>query len=216
MSKVLQKDTEEFHSKGVTKTTIFIQESRSLSADNFSHSSLQSQEFPEIINKDDTVWKRENIGSPMEQPTFNGEETNSTDNYSGEFPKKPCHFSAHAKEDEGVLIDKGKWLLKENHLIRRSPPEQTGMYGNLDTTSTDTDLDTNGDDAPYSHFGNLNQYPVLNEISSYADLSEIPVVIVSSLHFPEQSLKKYNVVKILDKSTMLPSDLTNTVQETLG
>lgn len=179
MSKVLQKDTEEFHSKGVTKTTIFIQESRSLSADNFSHSSLQSQEFPEIINKDDTVWKRENIGSPIEQPTFNGEETNSTDNYSGEFPKKPCHFSAHAKEDEGVLIDKGKWLLKENHLIRRSPPEQTGMYGNLDTTSTDTILDTNGDDAPYSHFGNLNQYPVLNEISS----SELEDMVRPSKNF---------------------------------
>lgn len=59
-------------------------------------------------------------------------------------------------------------------------------------------------------------FAFLNEISSYADLSEIPVVIVSSLHFPEQSLKKYNVVKILDKSTMLPSDLINTVQETLG
>lgn len=165
MSKVLQKDTEEFHSAMVTKNTIFFQEPRPLSADNFSHSLLQSQEFPEIINKDDTVWKRENISSPTEKPTFNGEETNSADNYSGEFPKKHCHSSTHSKED-GVLIDKGKWLLKENHLIRRSPPEQTGMYANLDTTSTDTVLDTNGDDAPYSHFGNLNQYPILNEISS--------------------------------------------------
>lgn len=178
MSKVLQKDTQEFYSAVVTKNTIFFQEPRPLSADNFSHSSLQSQEFPEIINKDDTVWKGENISSPTEQPTLNGEEKNSADNYSGEFPKKH-HSSAHSKEDEGVLIDKGKWLLKENHLIRRSPPEQTGMYGNLDTTSTDTVLDTNGDDAPYSHFGNLNQYPVLNEISS----SELEDMVRPSKNF---------------------------------
>lgn len=39
---------------------------------------------------------------------------------------------------DGVLIDQGRWLLKENHLIRKSPPLSSGMYGNSDSTSTDS------------------------------------------------------------------------------
>ncbi|KAF3822466.1 hypothetical protein GH733_007840 [Mirounga leonina] len=56
--------------------------------------------------------------------------------------------------EEGVLIDKGKWLLKENHLLRVSSPENSGLYGNADTTSVDTLLN-NSNEVPYSHFGNL-------------------------------------------------------------
>ncbi|CAG12276.1 unnamed protein product [Tetraodon nigroviridis] len=43
---------------------------------------------------------------------------------------------------DGVLIDQGRWLLKENHLIRKSPPLSSGMYGNADSTSTDSIEDT--------------------------------------------------------------------------
>lgn len=163
MSKALQKDAEEFSSAVVKKNIQLFQEPRPCFAEKFSHSSLSSQEFPEIINKDETTRRKEHTSSPT---TPNGEETNYINDNSGERPKQHCQPSVHANEDEGILIDKGKWLLKENHLIRRSPPERTGMYGNLDTTSTDTVLDTNSDDAPYSHFGYLNHYPVLNEISS--------------------------------------------------
>ncbi|XP_009471389.1 PREDICTED: oxygen-regulated protein 1 [Nipponia nippon] len=166
MSKVFQKDTEEFHSAVVEKSIYFSQEPRSCSAEKLSHSSLPSQEFPVNINKDDTILSRESTSLPTPQPTLNREETSYTNDRSGESPKQHCQPSVRANEDEGILIDKGKWLLKENHLIRRSPPEQIGMYDNLDTTSTDTVLDTNSEDVPYSHFGNLNQYPVLNEISS--------------------------------------------------
>ncbi|XP_074064877.1 oxygen-regulated protein 1-like [Macrotis lagotis] len=74
--------------------------------------------------------------------------------------------------DEGVLIDKGKWLLKEDHLLRVSSLENTGMYGYVDTTSADTLLDNNSDEIPYSHFGNLNQGPTLAEISS-SELEEM-------------------------------------------
>ncbi|XP_069477157.1 oxygen-regulated protein 1 isoform X1 [Ambystoma mexicanum] len=70
------------------------------------------------------------------------------------------------EEDDGVLIEKGRWLLWENHLVRRSPPERTGMYGNLDTTSADTMLDNTSDDVPYSHFKNQNQPLPTAEISS--------------------------------------------------
>ncbi|XP_075000608.1 oxygen-regulated protein 1-like [Calonectris borealis] len=165
-SKVFQKDTEEFHSAVVEKNIYFSQEPRSCPAEKLSHSSRPSQEFPVNINKDNTISRRENTSLPTPQPTLNREETSYTNDRSGESPKQHCQPSVRANEDEGILIDKGKWLLKENHLIRRSPPERIGMYGNLDTTSTDTVLDTNSDDVPYSHFGNLNQYPVLNESSS--------------------------------------------------
>ncbi|KAJ8336484.1 hypothetical protein SKAU_G00377040 [Synaphobranchus kaupii] len=49
---------------------------------------------------------------------------------------------------DGVLIDKGRWLLKENHLIRKSPPVPCGMYGNAETTSADSGRDDVSDDIP--------------------------------------------------------------------
>ncbi|XP_073487714.1 oxygen-regulated protein 1-like [Aquarana catesbeiana] len=61
-----------------------------------------------------------------------------------------CLISQKPNKGE-VLIEKGRWLLKENHLVRRSPPEASGMYGNLDTTSADTLLDNTSDDVPYLH-----------------------------------------------------------------
>lgn len=52
-------------------------------------------------------------------------------------PQTP-RFPVNAESDsgEGILIDKGRWLLKYNHLIRKSPPTPAGMYEDLDTTST--------------------------------------------------------------------------------
>lgn len=46
---------------------------------------------------------------------------------------------------DGVLIDQGRWLLKENHLIRKSPPVTSGMYGNTDSTSTDSSQENDED-----------------------------------------------------------------------
>ncbi|XP_026697513.1 oxygen-regulated protein 1 isoform X2 [Athene cunicularia] len=171
MSKVFKTDTEESHFAVVEKNVCFSQKPMSCSAEKLSHSSLPPQEFPANINKDDTISKPENTSLPTLQPTLNREETSYTNDCSVESPKQHCQPSIRANEDEGVLIDKGKWLLKENHLIRISSPERIGMYGNLDT-STDTVLDTNSDDVPYSHFGNLNQYPDLKEISS-SELEEM-------------------------------------------
>ncbi|KAM6318720.1 oxygen-regulated protein 1-like [Aegotheles albertisi] len=175
MSKVFQKDTEEFDSAVVEKTISFSQKLDS-SVEKLSHS---SQEFPVNISKDCTILRSKNTSLPTPQATLNKEETSYTNDRSGESPKQHLEPSVQANEDEGILIDKGKWLLKENHLIRRSPPERIGMYGNLDTTSTDTVFDTNSDDVPYSHFGNLNQYPVLNEISS----SELEDIVKPSENF---------------------------------
>ena len=59
-------------------------------------------------------------------------------------------------------------------------------------------------------------FTFLNEIVSYEDTGKIPVVIISSLDFQLESLKNYNVVKILNKDTLLPNDLRAVSQEILA
>lgn len=59
-------------------------------------------------------------------------------------------------------------------------------------------------------------FTFLNEIASYSDLSNIPIIIVSSLNFPMQTLESYNVKKILNKVTMTPQDLPAAISEILS
>lgn len=59
-------------------------------------------------------------------------------------------------------------------------------------------------------------FTFLNEIASYSDLSCIPIIIVSSLNFPMQTLESYNVKKILNKATMTPQDLPAVISEILS
>ncbi|XP_060133819.1 oxygen-regulated protein 1-like [Zootoca vivipara] len=125
-----------------------------------------SPKIPEDLNANNDMWENENATLPAPQFSLNGEEAYYNDDCSVEYTNQHCQSREHIAEDEGVLIDKGKWLLKENHLIRRSPPENSGMYGNADTTSADTAFDNHSDEIPYSHFGNLNLRPPLKEISS--------------------------------------------------
>lgn len=56
-------------------------------------------------------------------------------------------FSPKKDPADGVLIDQGRWLLKENHLIRKSPPVSLGMYGQLDSTSIDTGQENSSEDS---------------------------------------------------------------------
>lgn len=74
--------------------------------------------------------------------------------------------------EEGVLIGKGKWLLKENHMLRVSSPENSDKCSNADTTSVDTLLDNNSNEVPYSRFGNLAPGPNMAELSS-SELEEL-------------------------------------------
>nr|XP_023684337.1 oxygen-regulated protein 1-like [Paramormyrops kingsleyae] len=67
-------------------------------------------------------------------------------------PEQRMVHSTAEDMSEGVLIDKGQWLLKENHLIRMSPPGPLGMYGNMDTTSASTGQENGSDDIPASYF----------------------------------------------------------------
>ncbi|XP_062260871.1 oxygen-regulated protein 1 [Platichthys flesus] len=64
---------------------------------------------------------------------------------------QPVSLSSEKDTGDGVLIDQGRWLLKENHLIRKSPPVALGMYGNMDSTSTDTGQENAGEDSPLHH-----------------------------------------------------------------
>ena len=50
-------------------------------------------------------------------------------------------------------------------------------------------------------------FAVLNEMRSYPELMDVPVVIVSSVAVSGDIAEKYGVVAVLDKSTMKPSDL---------
>ncbi|ELW71980.1 Oxygen-regulated protein 1 [Tupaia chinensis] len=98
---------------------------------------------------------------------------NNYGDHTVEYGTKPNdHNRPLGDLEEGVLIDKGKWLLRENHLLRVSSPENPGMYGNLDTTSVDTLLDNNSNEVPYSHFGNLAPGPSMAELSS-SELEEL-------------------------------------------
>lgn len=58
-------------------------------------------------------------------------------------------------------------------------------------------------------------FTLLNELNSYSDTSKIPIVIVSSLTFDAVDLGHYGVVEILNKETMLPTQITALVQKFL-
>ncbi len=59
-------------------------------------------------------------------------------------------------------------------------------------------------------------FTFLNEIVSYEDTAKIPVVIVSSLDLKAETLKNYNVIKIIKKEEMIPDDIKNIAREILG
>ena len=50
-------------------------------------------------------------------------------------------------------------------------------------------------------------FAFLNEMMSYPDTKQIPVVIVTSLNIDTDGLKQYGVVGVLNKDTMLPQEI---------
>ena len=58
-------------------------------------------------------------------------------------------------------------------------------------------------------------FTFLNEIVSYEDTAKIPVVIVSSLDMKTETLKNYNVIKIIKKEEMVPDDIKKIAREIL-
>ena len=50
-------------------------------------------------------------------------------------------------------------------------------------------------------------FTFLNEMASYADTMEVPVVIMSEKDFSSYDLLAYNVVGFLNKNTMTPAEI---------
>lgn len=58
-----------------------------------------------------------------------------------------------------------------------------------------------------------NGITLLHELQSHSDLASIPVIACSSLQLDLTDLKPYGVVAILDKTTLLPTDLVSAVKK---
>ena len=61
-------------------------------------------------------------------------------------------------------------------------------------------------------------FAVLNEMRSYPELANVPVIIVSSVKMPEEdavALKRYGIVTSLDKAEMTPKELLMRVKEAM-
>ena len=56
-------------------------------------------------------------------------------------------------------------------------------------------------------------FTFLNEMASYPDTAEVPVVIVTSLDLKGRDLRAYGVVRILHKDTMTPQEIRGCVEE---
>ena len=58
-------------------------------------------------------------------------------------------------------------------------------------------------------------FTLLNELLSYPETSQIPVLLTSSLNLGQMSLQAYNVRAILNKETFTTADFVNQVQDIL-
>ena len=58
-------------------------------------------------------------------------------------------------------------------------------------------------------------FTLLNELLSYPETSQIPVLLISSLNLGQVSLQAYNVRAILNKEAFTPADFVDQVQDIL-
>ncbi len=59
-------------------------------------------------------------------------------------------------------------------------------------------------------------FTFLNELVSYEDTKQIPVVLVSSLDFRNKDLTDYGIVGILNKDEMLPEEIKRYAEKYVG
>lgn len=62
--------------------------------------------------------------------------------------------------------------------------------------------------------GNKNIFTLLNEMQSYQDTREIPIILISSSadRIDEEDVKNFNVKKIVDKSDLDPQQLADDIK----
>lgn len=63
----------------------------------------------------------------------------------------------------------------------------------------------------------VNGIALINELSSYSDTRKIPFVICTSVSdfIPVKNLDKYNIKKILDKTSMKPDDIISAIRTSI-
>lgn len=61
----------------------------------------------------------------------------------------------------------------------------------------------------------VNGLALINELSSYTDTRRIPFIVCSSVSesIPKKNLEKYNIKKVLDKTSMEPGDVISSIKE---
>lgn len=59
-------------------------------------------------------------------------------------------------------------------------------------------------------------FTLLNELLSYPETSQIPVLLISSLNLGQMSLQAYNVRAILNKETFTPNDFVTKIKSILS
>ncbi|XP_026170089.1 oxygen-regulated protein 1 [Mastacembelus armatus] len=98
-----------------------------------------------------------------------------------------CVFFTSGKDStDGVLIDQGRWLLKENHLIRKSPPLSLGMYGHLDSTSIDTCQENSSEDTP-PHYKTMHNPLAAISSSELEEMAKPPTPKCTYYNMPHGS-----------------------------
>ncbi|XP_034038501.1 oxygen-regulated protein 1 [Thalassophryne amazonica] len=142
---------------------------------------VEMAQIKESATCNSELWQRFQLKSENSFSSFDSEFSREhLSGFSSETSLKPdvepvteavqcSYFSPQKDSDGGVLIDKGRWLLKENHLIRKSPPVSMGMYGHLDSVSVDTGQDNTSEDYPYHYIAHHNPF----ETVSSSELEEI-------------------------------------------
>ena len=58
-------------------------------------------------------------------------------------------------------------------------------------------------------------FAVLNELRSYPELDDVPIIVVSSVKMSASELVKYGVRAVFDKGEMMPQELVKSVQAAL-
>lgn len=58
-----------------------------------------------------------------------------------------------------------------------------------------------------------NGFTLLNELASYTDTANLPIIIVSSLPLTQYDLSQYHIVQIFDKTTLNPAALKQAVNQ---
>ncbi|XP_063076005.1 oxygen-regulated protein 1 [Engraulis encrasicolus] len=108
---------------------------------------------------------------------------------SGKGDSESVQYMSFTKTElsEGVLIDKGRWLLKENHLIRTSPPQATEMYGQVDSSSAHSAHSHSSEEGPASQHANHPSAMLVYSSSELEEMAKPPTPKCTYFTIPHSS-----------------------------